>query len=1100
MADGDLILGVLAVQAGFVTPAQVMAAASQRVLARDGRSLLDHLVEAGALTPARRDLVASLAAEALAGNGDSVEKVFESFAGVRPLSHTLDGPPAPAGAPAPANSIATEELVPLEREGQYARIDELGRGGQSIVWRALDRFVGREVALKELTPPGTVDSPGSATAARTRFLREARLTAQLDHPGVVDIHELARRVDGTLFSAQKLVRGRTLKAALAQCRTLQQRLELLPHLVNAAQAVAYAHSQSVVHRDLKPSNVMLGPYGETVVVDWGLAKRRGDSEPTGQTPDPKRAPDTTQEGVALGTPSYMSPEQARGELDAINERSDVFGLGAMLYELLTGRPPFQGADNAQVIEALLRGRLVPVRLLCPQAPAELAAIAERALRSAPADRYPDASAFASELLAYIAGGQVEAYAYGPLELVRKFVRRNRALSAAIATSVLILVFSGLAVLVQLQHARVNLASALIQRARRAEDVSDWARAAAYYAASRVENDTMAARWGLALARERLPERGDTRAGPPGAFSDVDVLPDGTVLALETRDRSARLYEVTTGRSLWTAQMETPIQDARIISGSVRLLSGYVHHVLDESTGQERFSSDPFHETLCSHGPANRRARIEHAGLLRVEGAEGPFAAAELGDPCAVSEQGDRLAVRDRQGVVRLWDLDQQREITSRTAPDTEEILFTAHGVALVRGASLQVFGGLEGDFSVEVHGRAVYGFAAAPSRGSVTVSRDGHRVVVDNPTLNRAEVVDLRDRAVFVSVTRPPGQPNYAFSPDGSKLYAAGLSGGQALITWNLRRPVARATGPVDGRFHLQVARGRFVFFEIHRRVEVRSDDGRVLRTVMDPEVLEAVLSADGSVLAIAHRGDIAVQRVDDGQELARVPCETCMVVLLSADGSRLAALNRERRRVWEVPAGGVVLDEPMGAADLNGPVVFSPAGDRLGWIEGDGFVLEDLSSSVRRRLPLAEKADGASVSPDGTRVVLSLPARFGLWTVPTLQPVWTVPDSSSVRATVGWSKDGSIVTVAYQGAEALLLDSGTGELLARIVASRSGVGASQVNVLPSLQSRISRGARSWALLPLPGPDATPPAESLRRALAEGGFQLRGVEIEAVAQ
>jgi len=1096
MDDRNLILGVLAAQAGFVTPAQVMAAASARMLADDERSLLDHLVDTGALTPARRDLLLTLAAEVLVAKGGSPKRVLDSLQEKRPLSRTLGSAALESSARPPAEGT---ELVPVEREGQYERLDELGRGGQSIVWRALDRFVGREVALKELTSPGAGGSPGTPTAARARFLRETRLTAQLDHPSIVPVHELAQRPDGTLYSAQKLVRGRTLKAALAQCRTLKQRLELLPHLHNAAQAVAYAHGRSVIHRDLKPSNVMVGPYGETVVVDWGLAKRRGEPEPARAKQTHEPGPDLTQEGVALGTPSYMSPEQARGELEAIDERSDVFALGAMLYELLTGRSPFQGADNAQVIEAVLRGRPVPVRTLCEEAPPELAAIAERALRSTRAERYPDAGAFAGELLAYMAGGRVAAYTYGPLELARKFMRRNPALSAAIAIAALILLASGVAVVVQLRQARVNLASALIQRARRAEDVSDWARAAAYYAASRVENDTMAARWGVALASQRLPERGSTQTGPPGAFTDVDVLPEGTVVALETRDRAARLYEVATGRSLWTAQMEKPIQGARITSGAIRLLSGHVHHVLDERTGQERFTSDPDRETLCGNGPPNRRPRIEHTGVVRLEGAEGPFTAAELGDPCAVSEHGDRLAIRDLQGVVRLWDLDEGREITSRAAPDTEEIVFTAHGVALVRGASLQLFGGPEGDYSVEIPGRSVYGFASAPGGRSVTVSADGHRVVVDNPTLNRADVVDLRDRAVFVSLTRPPGEPSYAFSPDGSKLYAAGLSGGRALIAWNLRRPVATAGGPVEGRFHLEVARGRFIFFEIHRRVEVRSDEGKALRTIVDGEVLDAVLSADGSTLAIAHPGDIAVQRAEEGHELARIPCETCVVVLLSAVGSRRAGLSRERRRVWDVRGRAVVLDEPTGAAALNAPVVLSPAGDRLGWIEADGFVLEDLSSGGRSRLPLPERADGASISPDGTRVVVSLPGRFGLWKVPGLEPVWTIPNPSSVRATVGWSADGAIVTVAYQGAGALLLDARTGELLARLVGGRAGVGASQVNVLPSLRSRISRGPRFWALIPLPGPDTTPPAESLRRALAEGGFRLRGVEIEAVS-
>ena len=367
MEDRNLILGVLAAQAGFVTPAQVMAAASARMLARDARSILDHLVEAGVLTPERREIVQTVAEAALEASGGSGEQREESPDGARALSNTLSQVLPAKGTP-DRGDLADAEVLPVEPEGKYARLDELGRGGQSIVWRALDRFVGREVALKELAPPGPDGSPQSTRTARARFLREARLTAGLDHPGIVAVHELAQRPDGTVYSAQKLVRGRTLKAALAQCRTLSQRLELLPNLVAAAQAMAYAHGQSVLHRDLKPSNVMVGPCGETVVVDWGLAKRLGEAEPAGAMPESDSGPEHTQAGVAMGTPSYMSPEQARGDVDSIDERSDVFGLGAMLYELLTGRPPFVGADKAQVIASVLSGRLNPVRTLCPEAP------------------------------------------------------------------------------------------------------------------------------------------------------------------------------------------------------------------------------------------------------------------------------------------------------------------------------------------------------------------------------------------------------------------------------------------------------------------------------------------------------------------------------------------------------------------------------------------------------------------------------------------------------------------------------------------------------------------------------------------------------------
>ena len=328
------------------------------------------------------------------------------------------------------------------------------------------------------------------------------------------------RRSGTLCAAQKLVRGRTLKRALAECRNLGERLALLPHLVSVAQTINYAHARAVVHRDLKPSNVMVGPCGETVVLDWGLAKRRGEAEAASAEASPELGPELTQVGVALGTPSYMSPEQARGDLAAIGERSDVFGLGAMLYELLTGRPPFQGVDNAQVIEKVLLGHMAPIRVLSPEAPAELAAIAERALRSNPAERYPDAGAFASELLVYQAGGRVQAYRYGSLERVRKFMTRNRELSASIAAGVLILL-GGAAVLgVRHAPAPVHPASVMLERAPRADDMRHRVRPAANDTASPVQESTAAAAWTLVSCESGC----SSREGAPAARASRSPTP------------------------------------------------------------------------------------------------------------------------------------------------------------------------------------------------------------------------------------------------------------------------------------------------------------------------------------------------------------------------------------------------------------------------------------------------------------------------------------------------------------------------------------------------------------------------------------------------
>src|SRR5262249_53860767 len=180
--------------------------------------------------------------------------------------------------------------IPLERPGQYTRLHELGRGSQSVVRVARDEIIGREVALKELVTQSGPLGHEPSCAARARFVREVRLVAGLDHPGIVTILELARREDGDLFCAQKLIRGETLQTRLALCRTLASRLQLLRYVLDASQAMAFAHSRRVIHRDLKPANVMVGEYGETVVIDWGLAKHQDESEetvpPLGSSADP----------------------------------------------------------------------------------------------------------------------------------------------------------------------------------------------------------------------------------------------------------------------------------------------------------------------------------------------------------------------------------------------------------------------------------------------------------------------------------------------------------------------------------------------------------------------------------------------------------------------------------------------------------------------------------------------------------------------------------------------------------------------------------------------------------------------------------------------
>jgi eukaryotic-like serine/threonine-protein kinase len=284
----------------------------------------------------------------------------------------------------------------------YVVLDKLGAGGMGSVFRVQDTALGRQVALKVI---GIVDSGGDFSA---RLLREARIIAQLEHPGIVPVHDVGTLPDGRIFYTMKLVQGRRLDQQRSELGGVPERLRTFQKI---CEAVSFAHARHVLHRDLKPQNIMVGRFGEALVMDWGLAKlmnaeisaESNHSSEIRLTLPPASDADTaeadTEHGVVLGTPGYMAPEQARGEVEAVGKRADVYSLGAVLRFLLD--------DSGQV-------------------PKALSAIGSKAMADDRQQRYGSVEELASDITHYLDGLPVSAYPEGPLGRLWRWVVKNSA--------------------------------------------------------------------------------------------------------------------------------------------------------------------------------------------------------------------------------------------------------------------------------------------------------------------------------------------------------------------------------------------------------------------------------------------------------------------------------------------------------------------------------------------------------------------------------------------------------------------------------------------------------------------------------------------------
>jgi WD40 repeat protein len=839
--DRNLLFGIVALHTGFVTRDQ-MVIALEAWVRRKSDPFADVLVDQGALETRHRELLEPLVAAHLERHHGVVESSLAAVVSqlpTRPFDTKIDDPDLAASlatlvahaSTMPHTSGSDGSVLAATQRSETARyrvIREHARGGLGVVFLAEDTELNRPVALKEIQQRFADDAVN-----RARFLTEAEVTGALEHPGVVPVYGLGRYEDGRPFYAMRFIKGDSLRDAIARFHEADKGPKrdhgeralalqtLLRRFLDVCNVIQFAHDRGVLHRDLKPGNVMVGRYGETLVVDWGLAKVtvRPENSVWGEESRPRPGPASstaeTLAGQAIGTPAYMSPEQARGQLDLIGPASDIYSLGATLYCLLTGHAPLEGGEVGSILARVAAGAIPPPRAVNPRVPRALEAVCVKAMALGSQARYASVRALAADLERYLADEPVTAIAEGWSQRLARWGRRHRAAvqAGAIALAVVAVLSAGF--LVQLERAyrgeRERRIEALVAR-KHAENAERLAllenraleRQAALLLLDRGVSECEAGRtnrgvlW-LARALARVPREetrlrdviGDnleawTRTLPPLTRQlphDSHVLamalsPDGTTILSGSWDGKAQLWDAATGQAIgppWNhpgqvlAVAFSP--DGRTVltgcdDGRARMWNAGSGHLLRRLSGHTldvravAFSADG--RTVAT-GSADRTARLWAAGSGEPIGS--PLEHQGEVNAVAFRPDGRLLATACNDHQARLWDATAGKPFGPPLGHETEvrALAFSPDGVFLLTGCE----DGTAQFWDVESGYRAGPTFAHNLVVLAVAFSPDGLTVLTGSG--------DSTARLWDTNTGKPIGPPlehrgvvsAVAFSPDG---------------------------------------------------------------------------------------------------------------------------------------------------------------------------------------------------------------------------------------------------------------------------------------------------------------------------------------------
>lgn len=696
------------------------------------------------------------------------------------------------------SSVAPKELHQGTRQAprtdpakRYLEQYTLGAGGMGKVLIVEDSELGRQVALKEAfsATRGSKHQMSGNDPSEFRFRQEVLLTAHLEHPSIVPVYDSGFR-DGIPYYTMRFIRGRSFLEAVQQTNTLDERLVLFKHLVDVTQAIAFAHSRGIVHRDISPTNIMLGEFGETVVLDWGLAKAKDAPAVPIVSSREGSSPWTTQQGTAIGTPFCMAPEQAEGKLDSIDERTDIFAIGALLYLILTGQPPYPAATSEESVLLALIGKHRSIHRLEPSAPNELVSIASKAMELDPADRYRTMTELRDELLRFQNGAFLRSHQYSLRDIFHHYSRRHR--YALLFSFLCLLAVAGVATFSYLNvlRARNNeaqqreIAERLSEkRAEESKKAMEEAHAARMQLAQTHLSDgnfTMAEQTLDAIGRNQrdqdwdllrtlaTPERLRLSGGGATILSARFSMA-GDLVAAVTANHSLRIFDAHAGQCI----NEIPLDDAQVTSFSfdpggkfivVTTEKGGVSLYRQTDRAPVFTSTSPF-PALCacfSEDGNHVLAGFEDGSIRQWSALDGRLVRDQNFNDGAITTlhflANDRLAITRPGGPLRV--ISYPDFATQYVKPVGEPVVVLSNGRAgASRGANLTLFDVGSGENEVELQGesgRSLFLHTDTEKRFVVSTVVNGPCMLWDTKLNRTVRALSTNDVCVDAWVTNNP--------------------------------------------------------------------------------------------------------------------------------------------------------------------------------------------------------------------------------------------------------------------------------------------------------------------------------------------------------